>query len=422
MSETTTLVGNYYVEELFRSSTRSSSVKILQTEDTQRFEEFDLILLTTHNWQLITMLEWASRHDRAPTFVGFARNCCTSFYIPTFVEEISICWSTALVCLIKIDLHLITHLPVFRLTSSQRNANQSKIGELGFDGKASGWSPQIHRISTYPPTNPRSARCSSVSLLQIISLTATSFSGEFVRNDFNLVTFEGCRTKKYSNTRLDLYLGFRWITFRRYGQGSEAHVNDGTYFSKKKSSDVKMMSSKNCRSPRHLTASFHRGMWSQAAEDLHCSKAKKNFNKKAIHPPKKLFFGMFFSGEKVSLAKNHHPLLSWKKKKTFWPFPFPFLWFTVCGPNDTKGSHAKRFRDDTSVWELSSMPCMDPRPWAFLGRRMSPEDFCLAAPPREKGQQKRPQQATGGEDPWIVCCFCWWGRCNYTFEGPMCSR
>lgn len=42
-------MGNYYVEELFGSSTRSSSVKILQTEDTQRFEEFDLILLTTGN-------------------------------------------------------------------------------------------------------------------------------------------------------------------------------------------------------------------------------------------------------------------------------------------------------------------------------------------------------------------------------------
>lgn len=88
----------------------------------------------------------------------------------------------------------------------------------------------LHRISTYPPTNPRSARCSSVSLLQIISLTATSCR-IILRND-NFVNFEGCQTKKYLNAG-SIYLGFRWITFRRYGQGSEAHVNDGTYFSKR---------------------------------------------------------------------------------------------------------------------------------------------------------------------------------------------
>ena len=39
-------------------------------------------------------------------------------------------------------------------------------------------------------------------------------------------------------------------------------------------------------------------------------KQKKTSTKKQSTPPKNLFFGMFFSGEKVSLAKNHHPLLS----------------------------------------------------------------------------------------------------------------
>ena len=53
-----------------------------------------------------------------------------------------------------------------------------------------------------------------------------------MRNDFNFVNFEGCQTKKYLNAG-SIYLGFRWTTFRRYGQGSQAHVNDGTYFSKR---------------------------------------------------------------------------------------------------------------------------------------------------------------------------------------------
>ena len=110
---------------------------------------------------------------------------------------------------------------------------------------------------------------------------------------------------------------------------------DLQYFSKKKSSDVKMMSSKSCRR-RELDSIITVECEARRPRIFTCSKPKKNFNKKAIQPPQKqLFFGRvcFFRWKNVFLAKKS---------------PNPLLWFTgSSGPNDTKGSHSKRFRDDT---------------------------------------------------------------------------
>ena len=168
----------------------------------------------------------------------------------------------------------------------------------------------------------------------------------------------------------------------RYGQGSEAHVNDGTYFSTRLTSQKRNVPMSKWCHPKAAEVECE----ARRPRIFTFYKPKKNFNKKAIHPPKNLFFGMSFSGEKVSLAKNHHPLLSWKKKHSD-PSPSPSC-DSQCAAQTTPKDPMPSGSEMTPQFGSCHprIPSMDPRPWAW-GKEDVSQGFLLAAPQGKKGNK-----------------------------------
>lgn len=198
---------------------------------------------------------------------------------------------------------------------------------------------------------------------------------------------------------------------------------DLQYFSKKKSSDVKMMSSKSCRR-RELDSIITVECEARRPRIFTFPNQKKTSTKKQSTPQKQLFFGRvcFLGGKCFRCEKS--PSSPEKTKKHSDPSPSPRPVIHSVRPK----RHQRIPCQEVQRWHLSlgvghPMASMDPRFHGLFGKEDVSRGFLFGKGPQgKKGNKNDHNNQLEEKIRGLVCCFCWWGRCNYTFEGPMCSR